>query len=401
MRLLTSGQAGLTLGGARLLRGLHRLLAGGKLLGNILRQLVLERLRRQGRHAGGHRLRGALGEALQQLATRLAQLVAFRVLAGGAARTLAQGVQEPLTLEHVHSHREAVAQARGQFVAVRRDFSLQVGDVEGSLQLVVHVVVRDTRALAHNLQDRVEQLVRVGQRVHRGGVEQGRGYQAFNLRLLSLRERGGKIRSQRVHGVALGEVTVRGQHVVEVVLRLDPLEVGVLRGGIEAFVPLKDLLQAGQAQLDVRAAVVEHAEEQGAHMHQQLLGRENILCGYGGGIVLGNLLQHRGQLGGGYRLLGVACHEFLRLGRERVQGHRRIGVLVDGLRAQVSGAGQQAQRPGDSGLDDALLQVGQAVPALHETALAQHQFANLNGGGRGVGGGDAQHDRQQLADRQV
>ena len=93
MRLLTSGQAGLTLGGAHLLRGLHRLLAGGKLLGNILRQLVLERLRRQGRHAGGHRLRGALGEALQQLATRLAQLVAFRVLAGGAARTLAQGVQ--------------------------------------------------------------------------------------------------------------------------------------------------------------------------------------------------------------------------------------------------------------------------------------------------------------------
>ena len=400
MRLLTSGQAGLTLGGARLLRGLHRLLAGGKLLGNILRQLVLERLRRQGCHAGGHRLRGALGEALQQLATRLAQLVAFRVLAGGAARTLAQGVQEPLTLEHVHSHREAVAQARGQFVAVRRDFSLQVGDVEGSLQLVVHVVVRDARALAHNLQDRVEQLVRVGQRIHRGGVEQGRGHQAFNLRLLSLRERGGKIRSQRVHGVALGEVTVRGQHVVEVVLRLDALEVGVFRGGIEAFVPLEDLLQAGQAQLDVRAAVVEHAEEQGTHVHQQLLGRENILCGYGG-IVLGDLLQHRGQFGGGYRLLGVACHEFLRLGRERVQGHRRIGVLVDGLRAQVSGAGQQAQRPGDGGLNDALLQVGQAVPALHETALAQHQLANLNGGGRGVGGGDAQHDRQQLADRQV
>ena len=74
-------------------------------------------------------------------------------------------------------------------------------------------------------------------------------------------------------------------------------------------------------------------------------------------------------------------------------------MLVDGLRAQVSGAGQQAQRPGDGGLNDALLQVGQAVPALHETALAQHQFANLNGGGRGVGGGDAQHDRQQLADR--
>ena len=117
---------------------------------------MLEGLRRQRRHAGGHRLRSTLRETLEQLLTRLAQLITLRVLAGGTTRTLTQSVQVALALQHVHRHRIAVTQTRGQLITVRSDLTLQVRDVQGELQFIVDVVVGDTRVLLHDLQNRVQ-----------------------------------------------------------------------------------------------------------------------------------------------------------------------------------------------------------------------------------------------------
>ena len=132
---------------------------------------MLEGLRRQRRHAGGHRLRRTLRETPEQFLTRFAELVTLRVLAGGTAGTLTQSVQVALALQHVHRHRVAVTQTRGQLVTVRSDLTLQVRDVQGELQLIVNVVVGDARVLLHELQNRVQQLVRVRQGIHSGRIE--------------------------------------------------------------------------------------------------------------------------------------------------------------------------------------------------------------------------------------
>ena len=169
---------------------------------------MLERLRRQRRHAGGHRLRSTLRESLEQLLTRLAQLITLRVLAGGTTRTLTQSVQVALALQHVHRHRIAVTQTRGQLVTVRSDLTLQIRDVQGELQLIVNVVVGDARALLHKLQNRVKQLMRVRQSVHSGRIQQRRSHQLLNARLSHLRQGRRKRGTQRVDGLTLGEVVV-------------------------------------------------------------------------------------------------------------------------------------------------------------------------------------------------
>ena len=76
-------------------------------------------------------------------------------------------------------------------------------------------------------------------------------------------------------------------------------------------------------------------------------------------------------------------------------------MFVDRLGAQVALTGQQAQRLSDHRLNNALLQVRQAVPALHKTAFAQHQLTNLHGSRRGVGRGNTQDDGQKLTHRNV
>ena len=76
-------------------------------------------------------------------------------------------------------------------------------------------------------------------------------------------------------------------------------------------------------------------------------------------------------------------------------------MLVDRLGAQVALTGQQAQRLSNHWLNNALLQVRQAVPALHKTALAQHQLANLHGSRRGIGRGNTQDDGQKLTHRNM
>ena len=169
---------------------------------------MLERLRRQRRHASGHRLRSTLRETLEQLLTRLAQLVTLRVLAGSTTSTLTQSVQVALALQHVHRHRIAVTQTRGQLITVRSDLTLQVRDIQGNLQLIVNVVVGDTRVLLHKLQNRVKQLMRVRQSVHRRRIEQSRSHQLLNARLSHLRQGRRKRGTQRVDGLTLGEVVV-------------------------------------------------------------------------------------------------------------------------------------------------------------------------------------------------
>ena len=188
---------------------------------------MLERLRRQRRHAGGHSLRSTLREALQQFLACLAQLITLRVLTGSTTGTLTQSVQVALALQHVHRHRIAVTQTRGQLVTVRSDLTLQIRDVQGELQLIVNVVVGDARALLHKLQNRVKQLVRVRQSVHSGRIQQRRSHQLLNARLSHLRQGRRKRGTQRVDGLTLGQVMVGNQHIVEVILRVNLRKIGV------------------------------------------------------------------------------------------------------------------------------------------------------------------------------
>ena len=361
---------------------------------------MLERLRRQRRHAGGHRLRSALRESLEQLLTRLAQLITLRVLTGGTTRTLTQSIQVAFALEHVHRNRIAVTQTRGQLITVRSHLTLQVRDIQGDLQLIVNVVVGDTRVLLHELQNRVQQLMRVRQRVHRRRIQQSRSHQLLNARLNHLRQSRRESRTQRVDGLALREVVVGGQHIVEVILRVNLHKIGVRGGLLDALVAVKDLLQARKAQLHIGAMIVESVEQKNAHMGQQGIGCGNILS-LNGGVFILHQRQHGAQLARRHAGLFVAFHEVLRGRRQRVQSQRRVRVLVNRLGAQVALSGQQAQRLSNHRLNNALLQVRQTVPALHKTALAQHQLANLHGRRRGVGGGHAQNDGQKLTHRNV
>ena len=188
---------------------------------------MLERLRRQRRHTGSHSLRSTLREALQQFLARLAQLVTLRVLAGSTTGTLTQSVQVALALQHVHRHRIAVTQTRGQLVTVRSDLTLQVRDIQGELQLIVNVVVGDTRVLLNNLQNRVQQLMRVRQSIHRRRIQQSRSHQLLNARLSHLRQGRRKRGTQRVDGLTLGQVMVGNQHIVDVILRVNLCKIGV------------------------------------------------------------------------------------------------------------------------------------------------------------------------------
>ena len=300
----------------------------------------------------------------------------------------------------MHRHRIAVTQTRGQLITVRSNLTLQVRDIQGELQLIVDVVVGDTRVLLHELQNRVQQLMRVRQSIHRCRIQQSRSHQLLNARLNHLRQSRCKRRTQRVDGLTLGQVVVGDQHIVEVILRVNLHKIGVRGRLLDALVAVKDLLQARKAQLHIGAVVVESIEQKNAHMGQQSIGCGNILSGNRGALIL-NQRQHGAQLARRHAGLLVACYQFLRRRRQRVQSQRRIRVLVDRLGAQVALTGQQAQRLSNHRLNNALLQVRQAVPALHKTALAQHQLTNLHGSRRGIGRGNTQDDGQKLTHRNM
>ena len=193
---------------------------------------------------------------------------------------------------------------------------------------------------------------------------------------------------------------VGDQHIVEVILRVNLHKIGVRGRLLNTLVAVKDLLQARKAQLHIGAVVVEGVEQKNAHMGQQGIGCGNILSRNGSALIL-HQRQHGAQLARRYAGFLVACHQLLRRRRQRVQGQRRIRVLVDRLGAQVALTGQQAQRLSDHRLNNALLQVRQAVPALHKTALTQHQLTNLHGSCRGVGRGNTQDNGQKLTHRNV
>ena len=146
--------------------------------------------------------------------------------------------------------------------------------------------------------------------------------------------------------------------------------------------------------------VVESIEQKHAHVGQQSVGCGNILSGNRGALIL-HQRQHGAQLARRHAGLLMTSHQLLRRRGQRVQSQRRIRVLVNGLGAQVALTGQQAQCLSNHRLNNALLQVRQTVPTLHETALAQHQLTNLHGSRRGVGRGNAQDDGQKLTHRNV
>ena len=149
---------------------------------------------------------------------------------------------------------------------MRSNLTLQVRDIQGELQLIVDVVVGDTRVLLHELQNRVQQLMRVRQSIHSGRIEQSRSHQLLNARLSHLRQSGRKCGTKRVDGLTLGEVVVGDQHIVEVILRVNLHKVGVRRRLLNTLVSVKDLLQARKAQLHVGAVVVESIEQKNAHV---------------------------------------------------------------------------------------------------------------------------------------
>ena len=283
---------------------------------------------------------------------------------------------------------------------MRRDLTLQVRDVQGDLQLIVNVVVGDARVLLHELQNRVQQLMRVRQSIHSGRIQQSRSHQLLNARLSHLRQGGRKRGTQRVDGLTLGQVVVRGQHIVDVILRVNLHKIGVRGRLLNTLVAVKDLLQARKAQLHIGAVVVESIEQKHAHVGQQSVGCGNILSGNRGALIL-HQRQHGAQLARRHAGLLMTSHQLLRRRGQRVQSQRRIRVLVNGLGAQVALTGQQAQCLSNHRLNNALLQVRQTVPTLHETALAQHQLTNLHGSRRGVGRGNAQDDGQKLTHRNV
>ena len=108
---------------------------------------------------------------------------------------------------------------------------------------------------------------------------------------------------------------VRGQHIVDVILRVNLHKIGVRGRLLNTLIAVKDLLQARKAQLHIGAVVVESIEQKHTHVGQQSVGRGNILSGNRGVLIL-HQRQHGAQLARGHAGLLVTSHQLLRRRRQ-------------------------------------------------------------------------------------